>query len=404
MPDYESLEEKLAAADMDYKSAVAEFNFESSQTFQDVTKQMGEIPEHGPNHQEGNPLEHTQLVVSDIKRVAELKEFGFNDEDKKLLSAAAVLHDTGKATSLQYDVVTAKQNEKAGASEGQIMQAQETKLKILEEFTKNGFEISADKRQPPVDLEGLKEMSKGQLRKLIDNLPSELKKEFNTNLTRHCVDSFGTDEHNPALAANFRKHEKDSVEVSQQILEDGDIDIPEGQQEDLIYVVENHGALLDWNTMNLDNKGDWNKMVKIFADGDENGQIDERKLMLIAAHTIADKNSTINEQQKTPDEYLKGVLGKVGEFKEMFAENKKVKAEKAAVKAAEKAKPKMFQGPQIGQLNKGLRGLGLEKRVIGPIFGRLKGAGPDDDPSTLLAGLVEGEDLDKVLEVIKDIK
>ena len=116
-----SLDEKKSIAQGDFNKEVREFGLENSPIFIEAVDKMRGM-DHGPNHQEGDPLVHTQLVLHEINTYLQTQEHGLSENDQKIIKLSALLHDIGKAETQQFDVVSPKQNEVIQANNLQTLQ------------------------------------------------------------------------------------------------------------------------------------------------------------------------------------------------------------------------------------------------------------------------------------------
>jgi len=330
-----SLDDKKARAAGDYRDAVARFSLESSETF---TAAMGKMKgmDHGPNHGEGDPLVHTQLVVFETARAFRTAGDNLSESDLELLQLAAVLHDIGKAGTQKYDVVSGKQNETVGASPEQVDAAGKWVNNLL-------AEVSGQ------ILEGL---SKSNIRKLMEEHSAQMQGRIKEELPG------AGDDVRKAIAANFRGHDDKSVEMLPAILEQSGAKLSDGQKADLAFVVEHHMLLLNPGDVRLP------KFKELFVSPD--GRVDERKLDLLRIMTLGDDAASVRPGE-TPEQ-KRAFRGQVDSAITKLKLELEAEAEKARKEAVAKEFEKsIFGGSSMAEY---VTGRGIPQ---GKDFGRAMG-------------------------------
>ncbi|HBR80867.1 MAG: hypothetical protein UX09_C0011G0004 [Candidatus Uhrbacteria bacterium GW2011_GWE2_45_35] len=343
-----SIEVRKAAAAMEFGGAVKEFRLDQSSIFVSAIEKM-EGMDHGPNHTEGDPKEHSELYVAELNSYVRNREGDFSAEEVRLLRLAGTLHDIGKAETLKYDVVSGKQNEVVGAAVEQIEQAQNLKLRLLAEVSgKSTEEITVLSGGKRADL--LKQHEAVLQVRLI-----AVAKEY------------------PALAANFRGHDKKSAEMSKNVIQESGLELSADDAELLDYLLSNHMNLLDLADLSETDLEDPKKMQGIgkifenaFVEGEKGSRkINTRKIKLLLALTYADNASTHHRGDSDSDREaaFKRIVEVVEKLKiaiepvlEKETQDKKVddsltEAFKDQGGLSAVLKGKGFQGKQIGEAN-----------------------------------------------------
>lgn len=356
------LDEKKAAAAAEWREAIERIGLGKSETFSRALKQM-EGMDHGPNHREGDPAVHTQLVLHELRRALQTAEHGLSESDVELLRLAVPLHDIGKADTQKFDVVSQKQNEMVGADASQIEEARAWKNQLLAELS----------GKTPEELAGL---SKSQLAKVEAEYADTLQEKI-----KHLLPSV-SESVKRAMAANFRGHDDKSAAMLPTILAEAGIDFSPGQRADAEFVVKNHMLLLNPGDVRLQ------KFKELFVNPD--GSVDQRKIDLLRMHTRADDAASVRpgetaETKRAFGASMDAALANLGQElrKEKEAEQKK--------REAAEFERQVFGGTMADYvMAKGVP----QGPEFGKAMGKLKGAmaklrqdNPDISPEALKAAL-----------------
>ncbi len=261
-----------------HRDNVREFNLEKSLTFAAYWEKMERIEDHGPNHNEGGPSAHTQLVEGAIEvYIGGKLSKKLSDSDERLLRLVGVLHDIGKADTQQFDVVSPNQNKLVGATTEQIKSAEALIINKLQELSGR-------------DLSGV---SKSELRKVKSEYADQIQQWLRSLAEQEAP------QRPQAIVANFRGHEQSGVEAAKRIVQESGINLTGGELDDLLFIIQNHMTLLLPDNFNL------GQFEKLFARAD--GSIDERKIELLRAMTYADNDATYNARSLDSLELLKRI-------------------------------------------------------------------------------------------------
>ena len=278
------LEVRKAGAAMEFGKAVKEFGLNQSPTFAEATKRMKDM-DHGPNHSEGDPLEHSQLYVAELNSYIDEHAKDFTPEETRLLRLGGTLHDIGKAGTQKYDVVSGKQNKVVDATPDQIAEAQSLKLKLLSEVSGKS-------------VDEIKALSGGKQKDLATQFEAELQPKL-ASMSKEF----------PALAANFRGHDKKSAEMGKDIVKESGVELSPEETKLLGYLLANHMDLLDWADLVEADLNDPKKVqgpMKIFetlfVEGEKGSRaINEKKIKMLLALTFADNASTYHKSESDGD-------------------------------------------------------------------------------------------------------
>lgn len=277
-----SLEERKASAAMEFEKTIQEFGLEKSPIFVAATEKMKGM-KHGPNHSEGDPLEHSQLYVAELNSYIAARTEDFLLEEAHILRISGALHDIGKAETQKFDVVSDRQNEVVGASPEQIEEAQNVKFAVLSEISGK-------------TVDEIKALSGGKQRDLISEHEIALQQKL-----------AGVAQDFPALTANFRGHDKKSAEMGKNIVEEAGVSLSTGDAELFEYLVVNHMKLLDLSSLSEADMNDPKKtqghiknFENLFVEGTPR-KINEQKIKMLLALTYGDNASTYTKGQSDED-------------------------------------------------------------------------------------------------------
>lgn len=371
-----SLEELKGESAVEFKKTVGEFNLNGSAIFKDATEQMKHM-DHGPNHQEGDPLEHTQLVVMYANRHLDHTKTPISEEDRRVVRLAAVLHDIGKPADMQYDVVSVEQNKIVQAKDEEIAQAQIAVFDILSEITGQGTN----------GLSG-KEMTKeiARLKGLIDKEKDDvLRQQRRTSLREKLITLHSVRPELKALVVNFRGHDKASKELADSIVEEAKIEMGEAEKQMLDFLIENHMQLFDLDQLNTD------KFKKLFVT---DGVVDEKKIALLTALVYGDNAGTFKKGSSagSREQFFNDLLKKM----EIVKSEVRVKLDKEAQdKKVDDVLAQAFPGKAPGKngLAKIFSAQGKKGAEIGKATSAIK--------ELVTKSLADGKSVD---DIIKDIQ
>ena len=330
-----SLDEKKAIAKGDFREVVAEFNLESSESFSSRFQKMQGM-DHGPNHREGDPAIHTQLVEFELNQYLQTQEHGLSEHDQRLLRLAVAIHDLAKADTQKFDVASNAQREtlKTGGieiDESQVKSADDLIKSILTKLS--GQDVS--------------DLSKSKLIKLKDEYRDALQAEL-------IVAKSANPEKYPALLANFRDHDQEGAKLVETIVKEAGIQLTDEENEDLKFIVENHMDFLDPGKLTLDG------FRKLFV---RDGVVDARRIELIKIHAYADDKGTHKPRKAGEASLLQRIDENVERLKNEYAVA--LKKEKKEVNVRLLIGAVLPEGMEAFLVSKGI--------VKGPNFGKAAG-------------------------------
>src|SRR3989344_260313 len=297
-----SLEIRKASAAMEFGKAVKEFKLDKSRTFTVATEKMKGM-DHGPNHTEGDPLEHSQLYVAELNSYLKIHAQDFSAQEARLLRLGGALHDIGKAGTQKYDAVSDRQNKWVGASPQDIVDAKRLIYTIAIDLSSGVYKDRYPDLEPEV-LAIRKEVgtySETKLQKEFLRLSADVVSE----IIRREVDL----RDHRALVANFRDHGKKSAEMARGIIQEAQVELSPEEQKLLDYLIENHMQLLDLADLSVEdlsdpkkNQGPLKIFEKLFVDGEKGMRsMNEQKIKMLLALTYADNASTHHKGESNED-------------------------------------------------------------------------------------------------------
>lgn len=364
------LEMRIEISKQAHRENMEAFGLDKSSGFAGLFDRMKGM-DHGPNHQEGDPAIHTQLVELAMNDFLRTQEHGLSEADQRLLRLATALHDVGKAETLQYDAISPKQNEMVGLPDEDVeaISGEIDDLlfhgELLARLTEYAPE-EIDLKDEIIAAEGIAfandQMSdKFKTTGELSNTDKErIKMVLLPILLRVPKTVFDKDKF-PGFVANFRGHDDASAALVGPILDETGQDYSVGERDDLEFVVKQHMLLLEPEKLSF------KKFKELFVK--EDGGVDKRRIDLLRAHSYADNAGTVKKKAADGPPLIEKIDAVVGK---LIAQHE---AEKAKAEAAEKAaqlEASIFEDHD-GKMSAYLAKKGLEGRAMGMGIGKIKG-------------------------------